>query len=121
MFVDEKTKSKAAFTRDSLKKTTINDSQGKHAKALGLWTAKGVASTSYKYQLLICNTSSTKGFMISGYTIYKGSDCYKQCDNWCYDTVSPYFRSRSKIWSGLSFNENGHKQLGKRLISVAIR
>ncbi|XP_046855532.1 LOW QUALITY PROTEIN: uncharacterized protein LOC124448617 [Xenia sp. Carnegie-2017] len=118
MFVDEKSTAKAAFTRDVSTKITINDSYDKNANAFGLWTAKGVASSSYKYQLLVCNTSFYKGLMVSGYT----GSCYKRCDHWCGDTVSPYFRSASssKI-AGVAFNENGHKPVAKRLISVAIR
>ena len=119
MFVDEKSKAKAAFTRDVSTKITINDNYDKRANAFGLWTAKGVASSSYKYQLLICNTSFYKGLMVSGYT----GSCYKKCDHWCGDTISPYFRSASSstLFNGVAFDENGHKPLAKRLISVAIR
>ncbi|XP_046855533.1 uncharacterized protein LOC124448618 [Xenia sp. Carnegie-2017] len=118
MFVNEKSKSKAAFTRDGSTKITINDSFNKKGSAFGLWTAKGIASSSYKYQLLVCDTSFYKGLMISGYT-----KCYKKCDDWCNDYSSPYFRSQSssKSYAGVAFNENGAKPLKKRLISVAIR
>ena len=119
MFVDEKSTAKAAFTRNESTRITINDNYDKRANAFGLWTAKGVASSSYKYQLLICNTSFYKGLMVSGYT----GSCYKKCNHWCWDSVSPYFRSASssKHYAGVAFDKNGHKPLGKRLIGVAIR
>ncbi|XP_046855971.1 uncharacterized protein LOC124449072 [Xenia sp. Carnegie-2017] len=82
-------------------------------------TAKGVASSSSKYRLLICYTSFYKGLMVSGYT----DSCYKKCDHWCWHSVSPYFRSASSstLFAGVAFDKNGHKPLGKRLICVAIR
>ena len=92
---------------------------GKSASAFGLWDGIG-ASSAYSYQLLICDITFYSGFFVSGYT-----NCYKQCNNWCGDTNSPYFRtaptdSRQK---GVAFNTNGHyPHVPKnRLISVGLR
>ena len=104
MFFDEKSKAKAVFTKTG-SAITFNGNYNKKADAYGLWTPEGVASNQYKYQLLICDTSSYKGLHISGYT-----NCYKQCDSrsWCGDTKSPYFRTASSSHSGVAFNEPGH-------------
>ena len=117
MFVDEKSKAKAAFTKTG-SDITFNGNYDKKADAYGLWTPEGVASTQYKYQLLICDTSFYKGLHISGYT-----NCYKKCGHWCGDTKSPYFRTASTNsgLSGVSFNEPGHQSRPKRLISAGIR
>jgi len=80
----------------------------------------GVASTSYSYQLLMCsNTWMPTGFFISGYT-----NCYKQCGNWCSDTSTPYFRyngDNGASYNGVSFNENGHRVVSYKLVSVGLR
>ena len=44
MFVDEKSKQKAAFTKSG-SPVTFTGNYGKKADAYGLWTAQGVAST----------------------------------------------------------------------------
>ena len=119
MFVDEKSKQKTAFTKSG-SPVTFTGNYDKNANAYGLWTAQGVASTDYKYQMLICDTSFYKGLHFSGFT----KSCYKQCDNWCGDTSSPYFRTAAvsdKNYKGVAFNENGHKPLANRLISAGIR
>lgn len=60
--------------------------QGNYGTQLpGLFQGGGIADTSYKYQLLICDVSFYSGFFISGYT----SNCFKQCDHWCGDLGSP--------------------------------
>ena len=119
MFVDEKSKEKAAFTKSG-STVKFSDNYDKRADAYGLWTAQGVPSTKYKYQMLICDTSFYKGLHFSGYT----GNCYKKCDLWCGDTSSPYFRTAavtSKSYSGVAFNENGHRPKSDRLISAGIR
>ncbi|CAB4041385.1 Hypothetical predicted protein, partial [Paramuricea clavata] len=88
MFVDEKSKEKAAFTKTG-SAVKFADNYDKKADAYGLWTARGVPSTKYKYQMLICDTSFYKGLHFSGYT----GSCYKRCNNWCSDSSSPYFRT----------------------------
>jgi hypothetical protein len=97
---------------------TFAGNYNKRAHAYGLWTAKGVASTQYKYQLLICDTSFYKGLHISGYT-----KCYKHCKGWCSDGSSPYFRTSTtwKSYSGVAFNEPGHRATPNRLVSAGIR
>ena len=117
MFVDEKSTAKATFTKTG-SAITFNANYDKKADAYGLWTPEGVASHQYKYQLLICDTSFYKGLHISGYT-----NCYKQCNSWCGDYTSPYFRtaSSSSSYAGVGFNEPGAKARPNRLISAGIR
>ena len=119
MFVDEQSKEKAFFTKTG-SPVTFSGNYNKRADAYRLWTAGGVASTQYNYQMLICNTTFYKGLHFSGYT----NNCYKQCDQWCGDTSSPYFRTSTvsdKNYLGVAFNENGHKPKPNRLISAGIR
>ena len=94
--------------------------QGNYGTQLpGLFQGGGIANTSYKYQLLICDVPFYSGFFISGYT----SNCFKHCDHWCNDPGSPYFRSAStsSSYAGVAFNSNGHRPLSSRLISVGLR
>jgi hypothetical protein len=119
MFVDEKSKQKAAFTKTGAA-VTFTGNYDKRANAYGLWAAQGVAPTKYKYQLLICDTSFYKGLHVSGFT----KNCYKQCDSWCGDRTSAYFRTAAvsnQGYRGVAFNVNGHKPLKNRLISAGIR
>ena len=119
MFVDEKSKQKAVFTKSG-SPVTFTGNYGKKADAYGLWTAQGVASTAYKYQMLICDTTFYKGLHFSGYT----KSCYKSCNSWCSDTTSPYFRTSAVSdprYNGVAFNENGHRPRPNRLISAGIR
>ncbi len=90
----------------------------------GLWTAHGVASRSYDYQMLICDKSDRNdfypGYFISGYT-----NCHKKCNHWCGDYRSPYFRtdgdSTKSSYDGVAFNTNGHRSLGRKVMSVGLR
>ena len=84
----------------------------------GLWLSRGVATTSHEYQLLISDHSFYSGFFISGYT-----NCYKRCNSWCGDTLTPYFRSASTHsgYAGVAFNVNGHRLRSSRLMSVGLR
>ncbi len=119
MFLDEKSKQKAVFTKSG-SPVTFTGNYGKKADAYGLWTAQGVASTAYKYQMLICDMTFYKGLHFSGYT----NSCYKQCHYWCGDRTSPYFRTSavsSPSYNGVAFNENGHKPRPNRLITAGIR
>ncbi len=94
------------------------DNYGKTAGTYGLWDGVGL-DNKYPYQLLICDHSFYSGFFISGYT----SSCYKQCDSWCRDQASVYFRtaSTSANYKGVAFNINGAPSLSNRLISVGLR
>ncbi|KAJ7323134.1 hypothetical protein OS493_032422, partial [Desmophyllum pertusum] len=118
LFVDETTGQKAFFT---YKLGTSLVAAGNYKTQLpGLFTTGGgVADTNYEYQLLICDDPFYSGFIISGYT-----NCYKRCNHWCGDTVSPYFRSAATAsgFAGVAFNViNGHRPLSSRLISVGLR
>ena len=118
MFVDEVSKQKAAFTKGG-PPITFTGNYDQSAITYGLWTAQGAASTGYQYQMLICDTTFYKGLHLSGYT-----NCYKECDRWCSDTSSSYFRTSavsSPGFSGVAFNENGHQRRPKRLVSAGIR
>ena len=119
MFVDEKSKQKAAFIKSGAA-VTFAGNYNKKADAYGLWTPQGVAPKQYKYQMLICDTSFYKGLHFSGFT----KSCYKKCNNWCGDTTSSYFRTAAVSdanYKGVAFNENGHKPRPNRLISAGIR
>ncbi|XP_028395844.1 uncharacterized protein LOC114519860 [Dendronephthya gigantea] len=122
MFVDEESKQKAAFTKDDGSPITFAGNYNKpNAESYGLWTANedGVATTDYKYQMLICDTSFFKGLHFSGYT----NNVYKSCDKWRKDMSSVYFRTSTltKGYYGVAFNENGHALVSNRLMSVGIR
>ena len=119
MFVDEKSKEKAIFTNNGTA-ITFSGNYDKKANAYGLWEAGGVASTQYKYQMLICDTMFYKGLHFSGFA----NGCYKTCDHWCHDTSSPYFRTSAvsdELYFGVAFNENGGSKKSNRLISAGIR
>ncbi|CAH3021753.1 unnamed protein product, partial [Porites evermanni] len=117
LFVDETTGQQASFTYEE---NSMLVAQGNYGTPLpGLFQGGGIADTSYKYQLLICDVPFYSGFFISGYT----SNCFKQCHHWCGDLGSPYFRSAStsSSYAGVAFNSNGHRPLNSRLISVGLR
>ena len=120
MFLDHQTLAKVYFKRRTNQSIKANLNYGNGASTHGLWDGVGVSDT-YHYQLLICDTSFYSGFFVSGYT----NDCYKQCDSWCNDPVSPYFRTASSDeqykFFGVAFNTTGHRPLYKRLISVGLR
>ncbi|XP_015772830.1 PREDICTED: uncharacterized protein LOC107351079 isoform X3 [Acropora digitifera] len=118
MFVDHQTGNKVYFKRKSNLPVIAAANYGKPGSALGLWDAVG-ASRSYSYQLLICDISFYSGFMVSGFT----GNCYKQCDNWCGDKRSPYFRTAPTHsgLKGVAFNVNGHQVVSSRLMSVGLR
>ena len=116
LFVDETTNEKAFFT---YKLNSSLVAEGNYQTQIsGLWLGGGVATTSQEYQLLICDHSFYSGFFISGYT-----NCYKRCNHWCGDLLTPYFRSASTSpnYAGVGFNVNGHRPRSIRLMSVGLR
>ncbi|KAL9976785.1 hypothetical protein ACROYT_G014118 [Oculina patagonica] len=121
MFVDHQTGKKVYFKRRTkTPRLTAASNYGNVAGTYGLWDGVGT-NNAYSYQLLICDTSFYTGFFVSGYT----GNCYKQCNSWCGDKASPYFRtaSTSASYKGVAFNTNGHHPNipGNRLISVGLR
>ena len=88
---------------------------------LGAWQAAGgAASGSWTYQLLVCDQPMYTGLFMSGVT----GGCYKSCGSWCGDQSSHYYRfdgSDSSNYNGVSFAENGHKNVSGKLMSVGIR
>ena len=119
MFVDEQSKEKAIFTSNG-PKINFSGNYNKKADVYGLWSAGGVASTQYEYQMLICDTTFYKGLHFSGFA----NGCYKRCDDWCHDKSSAYFRTSAVSrpnYLGVAFNENGHSPTSNRLISAGIR
>jgi len=118
MFVDHQTGNKIYFKRLVNQSITAADNYGKNAGTYGKWNSVG-ANNAYDYQLLICHTSFYAGFFVSGHT----QNCYKDCNSWCSDGNSPYFRTASsdKRYLGVAFNTNGHRPLSNRLISVGLR
>ena len=117
LFVDEETGEMAFFSNQLDSTLVAADNYG--TQLTGLLVGGGIAETIYEYELLICDTNFFSGFFISG----KYPNCYKQCGNWCGDTISPYFRSASTSsgFAGVAFNVNGHRSLSRRLISVGMR
>ncbi|EDO40673.1 predicted protein [Nematostella vectensis] len=109
----------AYFKREDNQTLNMTVNYNKRADGNGLWVAHGVALTTWKYELLICDTSVMQGFMLSGYTGW----CYKTCDLWCGDYLSHYYRTSAldNRYSGVSFKENGHKVMDGKLISVGVR
>ena len=124
MFIDHETGRKAYFTRLDETRITAVGNYGNRGSAYGLWNGvltDGVGASSnthFVYQLLVCDHSFFSGFFVSGYT-----GCYKYCNAWCDDSLSPYFRTASTDlrFNGVAFNENGHRALSDRLISVGLR
>ena len=119
IFIDQQTGNKAYFRQKSNQSIMAASNYGNIAHAYGLWEGVGAVSSAYSYQLLICNTAFYTGFFVSGFT----GNCYKNCDGWCGDVHSPYFRtaSTSPSFAGVAFNFNGHKAVGARMISVGLR
>jgi len=121
MYVNHDANQVARFARDNTQQVTVH-ATGYHVdgSTLGHWTAKAGASTGYKYQLNICDGGwRWVGLMMTGYT-----NCWKQCGSWCGDTSSPYFRTDGDdggSYNGVSFNENGHTNVGYKTMSVGIR
>ena len=118
MFFDHQTAAKVYFKRQTNQSITSALNYGNRAATNGLWDGVGV-NNAYSYQLLICDTSFYSGFFVSGYT----GNCYKECDHWCGDGASPYFRtaSTSSSYRGVAFNTNGHLPVNNRLISIGLR
>ena len=119
IFIDHQTGNKTYFKAKSNQSMTTASNYGKRADTYGLWDGVGSVSSAYSYQLLICDTSFFAGFFVSGFT----NNCYKQCDDWCGDTQSPYFRTAasSAFYLGVAFNANGHRPLNNRKMSVGLR
>ena len=117
IFVDHQTGNKFYFKRQINQPITAAGNYGNSAGTYGLWDNMEV-SDAYTYQLLICDHSHYSGFLISGYN----NNCYKECDMWCGDSSSPYFRTASyPDFSGVAFNVNGHSARSNKLISVGLR
>ena len=124
MFIDHETGRKAYFTRRGQTPIKAADTGYRYnnGSVYGLWDGvlpDGLGASNYhSYQLLICDHPFFSGFFVSGYT-----HCYKHCGSWCDDRRSRYFRTASKDsgYKGVAFNENGHRALSNRLISVGLR
>jgi len=116
--VDHQTGDKAYFKRRLNQPITATGNYGNSASTYGLWDKMG-AVDSYSYQLLVCDGSIYFGFFVSGFT----KQCYKVCDHWCGDYVSPYFRTAGyrPDLSGIAFDVNGHSARVNKLVSVGLR
>lgn len=119
IFIDHQTGNRTYFKRRTLVPITATGNYGKSGDLYGFWDGVGV-DNAFSYQLLIYDDPFFTGFFISG---YKG--CYKVCNSWCLDQVSPYFRTAStdSNFNGVAFNSNGHhpNRVNNRLISVGLR
>ena len=89
--------------------------------AFGNWVGSGAATSAYPFQMGVCDSATdlSPGIWFSGNT----QNCFKQCGYWCYDTNSQYFRAQgtSTAVTGTAFAENGHTNVGSKVISVAVR
>ena len=123
VYIDHQTGSKAYFTQRDQTPIKAAGNYGKGGSAYGLWDrvlmgGVGASSNTHlDYQLLICDHSFFSGFFVSGYT-----GCYKYCNAWCGDSLSPYFRTASTNlrFNGVAFDENGHRALSNRLIIISV-
>ena len=117
IFVDHQTGSKVYFKQRADQPITAALNYGNAADTYGLWDGFGT-NNAYSYQLLICDIPFYSGFLVSGFT----GSCYKQCNIWCGDRVSPYFRTAASLsYPGVAFNSNGAHSHSKRLMSVGLR
>jgi hypothetical protein len=121
MYINHDNDQKAWFLRESAVKFTIAAVGYKTSgEQLGFWLAKAVASTGYKYQLNICDEGwMWVGLMMSGY-----SSCWKQCNSWCGDQSTEYYRTdgdNSNSYNGVAFKQNGHTNVSYKTMSVGIR
>jgi hypothetical protein len=107
---------------------TFEAASGVHYYDSGSYGAHGPKDSTYwhrpndgtNYQLLVCTDGWMEtGFFMSGYT-----SCWKQCNDWCSDASSWYFRvdgDDGGSYNGVSFRENGHKTVTSKSMSVGIR
>ena len=96
-------------------------------------SADSSPASTYRYQLAVCASGYGAGFFMSGLLPTPSCpDGWKACDDWCGDHSSEYYRhaySPKKNamggvpvnFTGVAFQENGHRPLGRRLMSVGIR
>ena len=119
LYIDETTKQSAYFQRESDVQLKPSNNFGDKAQYNGLWVSQGVASKSYKYQLLICDTRlSTEDFLLVvtrpvGRDVLTGVATRARLN----------FRTASTdpSYAGVAFNINGHTPRARRLVSVGIR
>ena len=119
IFVDHQMEDRAYFKRRESQPITAIINYGKPADTYGLWDGVGT-DNAFSYQLLICDHSFYSGFFVSGFT----SNCFKLCQSWCADTLSPFFRtagSTDPYYKGVAFNINGHEPMDNGLVSVGVR
>jgi len=119
IFVDHQTEDRAYFKRRESQPITATVNYGKPADTYGLWDGVGT-DNAFSYQLLICDHSFYSGFFVSGFT----SNCFKLCQSWCGDILSPFFRtagSTDPYYKGVAFNINGHEPMDNGLVSVGVR
>lgn len=124
MFIDHQTGDRAYFKRQTRQTVKVAENYGKIADTYGLWDSVG-AVEGFSYQLLICDKESSSNMKYSGFFISGYTGCYKTCDMWCDDIISPYFRTSSNRhgYKGVAFNVSAHEpnQVTNRLISVGLR
>ncbi len=123
LYVNHANSQTAWFKRDSgqtVKASATNYET--NGSVLGEWSvAGGVANAGIKYQMNVCDA----GWMWTGLMITGHNDaCWKDCGGWCGDTTSAYFRmdgDDKSSYNGVAFNENGHQNVGTKLMSVGVR
>ena len=121
LYINHDANQTAWFSRDSGQAFTMQQmGYFTSGDLLGDWTAHGAAPTNYKYQLNICDDGwMWVGLMMSGH-----QGCWKQCNSWCGDTSTAYYRTDGddkNSYNGVAFNENGHTNVGYKTMSVGVR
>ena len=119
MFVDGRSNNKSSFIKAG-PNITFTDNYDKPASTYGQWKRHEVASSdTIKYQVFNLWYVVLQRTPVCGYT----TPCFKYCNDWCGDMLSPYFRTAAFThagYSGVAFDVNEHRALSKRLISVGI-
>jgi len=112
----------AWFTSESQESFTL-DTLGYQATQSDFETVfngHGAASIKYQYQVMVCDGN----WMHTGITVSGGVGCEKTCSNWCQDHATSYYRADGDPggnYNGVAFNQNGHRNLSDKTISVGIR
>ncbi len=85
--------------------------------AFGSWSGSGSASSSFTYQMGICDDSGLSPAL----WFSSNSACWKECSGWCNDHSATYYRTPTSGFAGSAFGENGHSNLAVKVVSVGIR
>ena len=122
VFKNEATQALAYFKAEPGRKLRLSDTNYLiDGATYGTWLGSGAASTSYLFQMLMCDSATglSPAFFMSGIS----SGCFKTCGFWCNDVSTQWFRTPGDTTSfaGDAFAENGHTNVGVKILSVGLR